>query len=144
MFRILASYESPRRFRGDCQFRSKSSANLTLCVPKTQFRPTRRPRRVGEQGKRIRIAIVEHLQRTLSKRIESAPTPALMPTAIMTRLARALAAKNLQLSDIKPMINKAAAMAARAARSIFGSAIARTPFRWPELLASLRAQNELA
>src|SRR5262245_66655623 len=94
MFRILASYESPRRFRGDCQFRSKSSANLTLCVPKTQFRPTRRPRLVDEQGKRIRIAIVELLQRTLSKRIESAPTPSLlMPTAIMTRLARALAAK---------------------------------------------------
>src|SRR5262245_62349164 len=77
MFRILASYESPRRFRGDCQFRSKSSANLTLCVPKTQFRPTRRPRLVDEQGKRIRIAIVELLQRTLSKRIESAPTPSL-------------------------------------------------------------------
>src|SRR5262249_11252994 len=70
--------------------------------------------------------------------------PALMPTAIMTRLARALAAKNLQSREIKPMINKPTAMAARAARSIFGSAIARTPFRWPELLASLRAQNELA
>src|SRR5262249_5366216 len=43
----------------------------------------------------------------------------------MTRLARALAAKNLQSREIKPMIHKPAAMAARAARSIFGSAIAR-------------------
>src|SRR5215813_5084722 len=51
--------------------------------------------------------------------------PALMPTAIMTRLARALAAKNLQSREIKPMIDKPAAMAARAARSTLGSAIAR-------------------
>jgi hypothetical protein len=43
-----------------------------------------------------------------------------MPTAIMTRLARALAAKNLQSREIKPMIDKPAAMAARAARSILG------------------------
>ena len=113
-------------------------------MPKTQFRPTRHPRCVGEQGKRIRIAIVEHLQRTLSKRIESAPTPSLIANGDNDEARKGAGGKKLQSSEIKPMINKAAAMAARAARSIFGSAIARTPSRWPELLASLRAQNELA
>jgi len=36
-----------------------------------------RPRLVDEQAKHIWSAIVELLQRTLSKRIESAPTPSL-------------------------------------------------------------------
>src|SRR5262245_42812718 len=48
-----------------------------------------------------------------------------MPTAIMTRLARALAAKKPPVEGNKAIIDKPAAMAARAARSIFGPAIAR-------------------
>src|SRR5262245_1820129 len=62
----------------------------------------------------------------LSKRIESAPTPSLNANGDNDEARKGAGGKkNLQSREIKPMIDKPAAMAARAARSIFGSAIAR-------------------